>query len=178
VGNHSKIGLDSSADALRALADGFTHFAPLEGCPEWFVTAVWLCAGERSFIASGSPQLLCGGVEACTLAIETPEALLARLKRDVDRIRPGQGLPEVPAELHPPAPSEPWTKGSVTVDVLERSAGTSGEPCSWMCGLLIRGDGGKRLLNATEESSLGLLVTEEPELIDTCVAKCSAAKPV
>lgn len=167
------VPLKCCSDVLMALATGLTRFGPAEGAPDWLVCGIWLCTAETDFLATARAEVLSDGYLARPLTICSRDELLAAVEADLPDIEGrlmGRGcnlvLPGTSSDFAAPSSLRDWPAGDYSTRVLMRISQRASETHKVACGLLFEAESGQRLLAGTDVSSLAMVLSEDPELID------------
>ena len=174
------VRLKCRPEALSALASGLTHYAPADGEPEWLVAAVWLLMDGAPVIASGSVEVLSDGYLARPLNLHSPEEFASRLEADLPDVagrftgrNHGFELPSSVEILSPPSDVTKWPAGPYSMHILIRVAARATTAQRVACGLWFIGSGAS-LLVGTDPSTLAMVLSDDPAIIDAYRAQCEA----
>jgi len=178
------IALGCGADTLRAVAAGLTHFGPADGAPDWLLAGIWLRAGDEPYLATVSTDVLADGFVARPLNIDTPAEFKARIEAELPDIAArmhilGHGT-DAPAVVHapvPPASLHEWAAGPYATTVLVRVAKRESCIHRVACGLLFTSDTGGSLLIGADPSTMAMVLSDDPALIDRYCAACETLTP-
>jgi len=172
------VPLRCHSGTLRALATGLKRFGPAEGAPDWLVSAIWLCTGDAELIATASAEVLADGYVARPLTVCSRDELTAAVGADLPDIEGrlmGRGcnlvLPGTSSDFVAPASLREWPAGDYSMTVLVRVVQCASAMQRVACGLLFE-SGGQQLLAGTDVSSLAMVLSEDPELIDRYRGSC------
>ena len=178
------VGLKCRAETLTALADGLTHFGPADGDPEWLVSGVWLCARSGHYLATATAEVLANGHVARPLSISSPAELAAQLTADLPDVSArlvGRGSDiELPSSQDVPSPPHSlkrWRAKACSTFVLIRVSEHASTVNRVACALLFAAETGHSLLVGTDVSSLAMVLSEDPELIERYRAGCDQLSP-
>jgi hypothetical protein len=182
VAKAATIGLKCAAETLDALASGLTAYAPVPGAPEWLVSAVWIEACGRSYVVTGTVEVLGDGFVARSLWIGPPDEMAEQIRAELPNVSDrllarGNGIELPPAEL----PAKPgsltrWPE-SYSTHILVRTTQRAAAAHSVACGLLLTCADGRKLLIASDPSTLALVMSEDPELIQRYRKDCDTLTP-
>lgn len=174
------VTLKSRPEALEALARRLSKFGASAGAPEWLVSAVWLCAGERRYLATASVEVLPDGLVARSLCISTPGDLARHLEAELPNLSAhllargnGMELPRAEAP-EPPQSLSTWAHKNYATHVLVRTWQRASCTHRVTCGLRFTSDDGRSLLIGTDPSMLAMVLSEDPELIGRYCQDCEA----
>lgn len=170
------VRLKCKPEVLDALANRLTYFAPADGEPDWLNTGVWLGTETGNYLATSTVEVLPDGFVARSLSICSPADLAQHLETELPNIADrlvarGNGMTLPPVEA--PSPAEQPTRWSSTsamkviIRVTQRASATN----RVACGLLFADDG-RSLLIGSDPSTLALVLSEEPDLIDLYCRNC------
>jgi hypothetical protein len=178
------VALGCPAETLCAVAEGLTAFGAIGGAPEWLLACVWLCVRGEQYLATASAQVLGDGFIARPLNIDTLAEFKARTEAEVPDI--GARLhvlgydTEVPANVDVPArPASlrDWPASSYSTLVLVRVSQRESLAHRVACGLLFTSDSGSSLLVGADVSTMAMVLSQDPELIDRYRQACEALTP-
>lgn len=175
------VRLKCKPEVLDALAGRLTYFAPADGEPDWLTSGVWLGTETGNYLATSTVEILPDGFVARSLSICSPADLAQHLETELPNIADrlvarGNGMVLPPVE--PPSPPQqptPWSRAS-TMKVIIRVTRRASTTNRVACGLLFAG-GSRSLLVGSDPSTLALVLSEEPELIDRYCRGCELLTP-
>lgn len=177
------VTFDCRPETLRTLANAMTSFGPLEGPPEWLVSAVWLGTAEAQYIATPFAQVLPDGFVARSLHIGTAEELKRHLEAELVRVSEhllarGSSVNLPPAETPVPAASlRNWPSESYSMHVLVRVSPRPSRTNRVACGLLFEFSGGKSLVVGADPSIMAMILSDDPELVARYRQCCDELTP-
>ena len=173
--------LRCTPEALASLATGLSRFGPAEGDPDWLVSAVWLCTGDRSYLATSFTNVLADGYVARPLHIHTPHEFAGAVEAEMpdikDRLRSrgnNVALPDVGEDWGPPDTLQAWSTRDYTATVLVRVAERLLTTRRVACGLLFESEDGPSLLVGTDTGSMAMVLSEDEALIRNYCKTCEA----
>ena len=179
MGDRDFIPLRCAPGALTELGSNLSRVGPAIGCPEWLLTGAWLCTSRSDYFATGFAQVLADGFVARPLCIDDPETISADIEKDLPEIQArlvarnsNLRLAATVPSLEPPRTLERWSATSYSMDILVRVITTASAAHRIACGLCFRSDAGRTLLVGTDRSTLAMVFSEEPELIDRYRSTC------
>lgn len=193
--------LQASPDDALSLQQSTVHFGlATTDRDRCFILGVWVWTAVGTLILTPASVCVFGELEICTLAIDTPEALLGRLRAEDsaqhrELSNPYLRIPneELPSDLPPPENAVPWPFPHSDVSVLRRmnwvepvqtmvfepiQPGTAPKNARVAClsapGILFQGPTPteRLLIYAYEPPALRLLVTRDAETIDRYIEGC------
>ena len=174
------VPLKCCSDTLMALATGLTRFGPAEGAPDWLVSGVWLCTPQADFVATASAEVLADGYLARPLTVSPRDELLAAVEAELPDIEGrlmGRGcdlvLPRTSSDFAAPGSLREWPDSNYSMKVLVRVVRSASATHRVACGLLF-GAMDRQLLVGTDASSLAMVLSEDPDLIDRYRRNCEA----
>ena len=180
LGNY--VRLKCEPGTLGSLASGLTHYARVDGEPEWLVSGVWLRAGRAQYLATATVAVLSDGFVARGLSIGTPEEHTKNLEGELLKVAArlaargnAISLPEVETPF-PPQHLNRWAPKAYATKVLVRVSGRASTTHRVACGLLFAG-AQSRLLLGSDPSTLALVLSDDLELIDRYCSECEALTP-
>lgn len=166
------VPLKCRSTTLEALATGLTRFGPAEGAPDWLVSGIWLCTAEQDFVATASAEVLPDGYLARPLNICSRHDFVAAVEAELPDIEGrlmGRGcdvvLPGANSDFVAPGSLRQWPGGEYSMSLLVRVVQSAAAAHRVGCGLLFEA-GKRQFLAATDASSLAMIFSEDPELID------------
>jgi hypothetical protein len=172
------VALGCSAQTLHALAEGLTRFGPADGEPEWLVSGVWLCCGDASYLATPSVEVLADGFVSRSMNVERADEFTANTRAalpDVSArlVARGNGfdLSQTDEPITPPETLRSWTARPYSTNVLIRASDCRSVIHLTACALLFAA-GGSSLLVGSDPSTLAMVISDEPRLIDRYRADC------
>lgn len=174
------VTLNARREALEALASGLTRFGPSAGEPGWLVSAVWLCAGDRQYLATASANVLSDGFVARSLCLATPDELAQHLEAELPNLSAhlltrGNGMDLPPAAApRPPQSLSTWTCENYAMHILVRSSQRASVTHRVACGLRFSSLDGDCVLVGTDPSVLAMVLSEDPDLIARYCEDCEA----
>lgn len=175
----ASIRLECERETLEALASGLTHYGPDVGEPEWLVAGAWLCTKDRKYLATASVQVLPDGFVARSLNIRTPEDFARHLQAELPDVAArvtarGNGITLPPAEApSPPGHLATWSTADYDTEVLVRTTRCATGHNRVACALLFTTKDGRALLVGSDPSTLALVLSEDPDLIDRYRNECA-----
>lgn len=183
MGSGDYVRLDCEPETLDALASGLTHFAPAGGEPEWLVSGVWLCTASARYIVTATVEVLSDGFVARGLNICTPENLITHIEGELPDVAArltarGNGMSLPPAECpSPPDDLSRWAPSSYDMKILVRATKRASGTNHVACALLFTSETGRALLVGSDPSTLALVLSEDPKLIELYRSECDALSP-
>lgn len=168
---------------LEALAGGLTRYGPAGETPEWLVSGVWLAAGKAQYLATASVEVLSDGFVARPLAIMPPAELAGQIEAELpdvsDRLRArGNGMDLPPPEVpQTPVSLTPGPGEASRMHVLVRLSRRASITHHVACALLFAGADGRSVLVGTDPSTLAMVLSEDPALIDRYRSDCETLTP-
>ena len=175
--------MDCGPETIGKLAAQLDCFGPVEGEPEWLVSAVWLCAGDADYLASSSTKVLSDGYIARPLSIHRVDDFVRQLRSELPDVaarlvgRTSDAQLPGPARPRPPADLRRCRDGPSSTDVLIRVAERASTVHRVACGLVFGFDA-HRLLVGTDVGTLAMVLSEDPALIDRYLSTCEALSAV
>ncbi len=145
-----------------------------------FADRALVSAPVGHFVAVRSrAEVLPDGHVARPLNICTAAELVAQIEADLPDvsgrlISRGSGiqLEQVPSTPPTPGPLEHWPSEPYSLSVLVRASQRASDVNRVGCGLLFRSENGRALLVGTDNSSLAMVLSEEPKLIEHYCTDC------
>jgi hypothetical protein len=179
VGIGDYVRLNCEPQTLEALASGLTHYGPSAGAPEWLVSAVWLYTPTARFIATATIAVLPDGFVARGLGICRPEDFTKQLKGELPDVAArvtarGNGM-TLPSAEEPPPPDQlkTWSTTDYETHILIRASRRATGQNHVACALLFTDRDGTSLLLGSDPSTLALVLSDDPALIERYRNECA-----
>lgn len=175
------VALSCHGGTLEALASRLTHYGPAGGEPRWLVSGVWLCTADAQYLATASAEVLPDGHVARPLNIYPPQDVLNGLAADLPDVAArvsARGsaidLASPPESLQPPITLSDWRANAYSLHVLVRVTEHAATVNRVACALLFQDARDRSLLVGTDISSLAMVYSEDPALIERYRTGCEA----
>jgi hypothetical protein len=178
VSGFDLVKLECGPETIGALSSHLEGYGPVDGEPQWLVSAAWLCAADADYLATSSTEVLSDGYIARPLAIDRVDEFLRKMRSELPDIAarlvartsdvqlPEAARPEPPAALQrsrgPPRSTTVLIRLAQCRSIVHRVA----------CGLLFEFDGSPSLLVGTDPSTPAMVLSEDSKLIERYVAEC------
>jgi hypothetical protein len=180
VGAQDLVTLECDPETVRALAARLERYGPLNGEPQWLVSAVWLCTATTDYLATSSTKVLPDGYIARPLAIDRSDDFLRQMRDEVPDI--AARLMARTSDIRLPEPARPEPSGDLhrcpsapcSTSVLVRMARCRSIVHPVACALRFDFEGGRSVLVGTDPSTPAMVLSEDRKLIDRFASACES----